>query len=114
MRDYLNIGSVPVDEPCAQVGADNYRQDAHLECNMFMNKLRQTFPWLEDEMTWFKIKGFAHDFGDYYEVVVSYDDADEESYLKAIYVENNTPMTWSDTKVFTETDFMAWLEKEKE
>jgi hypothetical protein len=114
MRDYLTIGAVPIDEDCAQVGTATYQQDANAECKRFVQLLRDTFPWLEDEDTYFKVKGFAHDFGNYYEVVVCYDSSDETSANKAVFVENCTPQKWGDETVYTEADFEAWKQQEIE
>ena len=37
MRDYFCIGSTPWDEPCAQVGEEDYRAKAPKECRRFEN-----------------------------------------------------------------------------
>ena len=69
MRDYINIGSAPVEEQCAQVGRDNYRAMARLECRAFKEQLERKFPDGE-----FGIKSFPHDFGTYFEVVAYFED----------------------------------------
>ena len=56
MRDYINIGSAPVEEQCAQVGRDNYRAMARLECRAFKEQLERKFPNGE-----FGIKSFPHE-----------------------------------------------------
>ena len=69
MRDYLNIGSVPCDEPCQQVGTDGYNpQLARGECQVFCRQLERLWPAGS-----FRVKGFDHDFGWYYEVVAEYE-----------------------------------------
>ena len=70
MRQYIEIGSVPYDEPCAQVGRDSDAQ-MRAECRAFANQLRRMFPCGD-----FRVRRFAHDFGCYYEVVAYYDPDD--------------------------------------
>ena len=95
MRDYINIGSAPVEEQCAQVGRDNYRAMARLECRAFKEQLERKFPDGE-----FGIKSFPHDFGTYFEVVAYFEDEvdrDAEALRAreaAFEAEANTPMYW--------------------
>jgi hypothetical protein len=72
MRDYINIGTVPCDEDCAQVGQEGYREQAVKECRRFIELLRKTFGD-EPEGARLPIKWFDHDFGSYCEVVCWYD-----------------------------------------
>ena len=39
MRDYIEIGSTPHDEDCAQVGSENYAKRAKYECEMFAKQI---------------------------------------------------------------------------
>jgi hypothetical protein len=41
MMDYVNIGPVPCDEDCAQVGRKGYREQAVEECTRFIKLLRK-------------------------------------------------------------------------
>ena len=98
MRDWLEIGSTPCDEECAQVGTDDYPEKSRLECRVFANQLRRVFgdPPAGAEIG---VKAFQHDFGTYREVVVFFDDAKSKEegnpgYEYAIKVENNTPAKW--------------------
>ena len=95
MKDYVVIGSVPYDEPCAQVGSENYRQNARKECKDFRRLIEQKCgkPPVGAAL---KTKGFSHDFGTYYEVVVEYDTESEEAESYAFFVEANAPETWND------------------
>lgn len=71
MTDYLNIGSTPPEEDCIGVG----RPGAQEECSIYKRQLTREFP--EGE---FRVKGFEHDFGRYYEVVAMLgDEAQEEA-----------------------------------
>ncbi len=93
MRDYINIGSVPLDEPCVQVGVDKYRYKATKECERFIKDLKKLFgnPPPKAELA---IKEFPHDFGTYLDVVCYYDDEDEESTVYCHLVEADTPERW--------------------
>ena len=96
MKDYLNIGSAPIEEDCVQVGTDNYMQDSRKECQRFVDLLNMKFPNKPNGVD-FKIKSFPHEFGTYREVVVSYDDSVEEQVEFAFMVEDQTPLTWEDS-----------------
>lgn len=60
MSDYLNIGSTPAEESCLPAGHPNARR----ECTIYCRQLEREFPGGN-----FRVKGFPHDFGTYYEVV---------------------------------------------
>lgn len=95
MKDYIYIGSSPVEESCAQVGSPDYPERSRVECRAFVGQLLREFP-NQPESAWFAIKTQAHDFGTYREVVVVYDDADEEALNYALKVEGNTPANWDE------------------
>ena len=97
MKDYLTIGSSPVEEECAQVGSDNYSERAREECKRFIELIRKV-NGEEPPGARLSIKSFPHDFGNYYEVVCYFDDADEESMKYAFDLENNSPLTWEDRR----------------
>jgi hypothetical protein len=45
MRDFLDLSPVPIDEPCAQVGPDDYMPRMRAECRAFVsNQLERAFP----------------------------------------------------------------------
>ena len=92
-EDYLYIGSVPIDEDCAPVGAENYRSKAKRECRAFAKQLKRVFPDGD-----FRIKEFDHDFGMYLEVVAFFDDENDSDPRKkaAFDAESNTPLVWDE------------------
>ena len=94
MMDYLTLGPAPCEESCAQVGHDDYDRMSRLECRIYLDQLRRTFP--EPERGYFKIKSFPHDFGSYREVCAVYDEDDQEATEWAFNVENNGPTEWDD------------------
>lgn len=95
MKDYLNIGSSPCNEDCAQVGQDNYLEHSRNECKRFIELLRKKFG-KEPEGARLAIKSFSHDFGLYREVVCYFDDALPQSVEYCYNIEANTPTHWED------------------
>jgi hypothetical protein len=93
MREYIEIGSSPCDEDCAQVGSENYEARAKEECRRYIGALRATLGE-EPEGAHLQVKGNAHDFGTYYEVVCWYDEDIQESVDYAFKCESDGPMTW--------------------
>jgi len=91
VKEYLELGSTPVEETCAQVGEDNYINKAMQECRAYVKQLLRLHPGLD-----FKVKSFPHDFGSYYEVVLYYNSTDIESVNRAYEVEASLPQYWDD------------------
>lgn len=102
MRDYINIGSTPCDEDCAQVGSRDYARRAKKECEEFVRLIRKVCG-TEPEGARLATKSFEHDFGTYYEVVCWFDDTIPDSIDYAFHVEANTPLTWKE-----EENSRAW------
>jgi hypothetical protein len=94
MIDYIELGPVPGDEDCAQIGEDNYHRKAMAECHRYLEQLIRK--WGEENAHRFGIKRFPHDFGSYFEVVVYFDSDIEDELDFAIKVENNLPANWED------------------
>ena len=96
MRDYLYLGPVPCDEPCAQVGEPDFRARSTKEMNAYMEQLHRVFPNMEQNDVSVKILWQNHDFGTYGEVVVVYDDKNEASCDYAFEIEGDLPYYWDD------------------
>ncbi len=96
--DYLNIGSTPTDEPCAQIDSPNCSILSHIEARVFINQLYRQFPTSDIHL---KVKTFAHDFGNYIEVIVLFDENNPKSIDQAYDIEANTPSNW-DKEALTE------------
>ena len=92
-RDYLVIGSVPAAEDCAQVGTPNYKSQAIKECRAFIEQLRRQFG-PEPVGARLERKEFPHDFGSYDEVVVWYDEDNQEAIDYAFKLEAEMPEKW--------------------
>ena len=93
MQDFMTLGTAPIDEPCAQLGQDDYYDKVKAECRRFIQLLRQTFGD-EPPGARFALKSFEHDFGTYYEVVCLFDTNDEEAAHYAFRCEDELPTTW--------------------
>jgi hypothetical protein len=93
MRDYLTLGPTPSDEPCACVGETHYSEQAIEECARFIRLLREKFGH-EPEGAALTTKWFPHDFGNYCEVVCSYNTDIPESVEYAFRCDDETPTTW--------------------
>ncbi len=95
MRDYIDIGSGPANESCAQLGQEGYAQQARAECQRFLELIR-TNMGEEPGSARLSIKANSHDFGTYYEVVCYYDDTDEEATRYAVRCQDDAPTEWGD------------------
>ena len=93
LREFLCIGSTPVEEPCAQVGHPDYHAQARIECRAYMEQLRRLYP--EPDNGYFKVKSFSRDFGTYYEVIAVYDEEDETAVEWALSAESGADH-WDD------------------
>lgn len=98
MTDYIELGSAPCEEDCAQVGSENYYEKVVEESKRYISLLEKKFGKYRPLNCSFRKKSFPHDFGTYYEVVVTYNSNDEDSVKFAYHVENNLPTTWGDDR----------------
>jgi hypothetical protein len=91
---YIELGPVPCDEPCAQVGDDNYRRKSQIETDRYIKVLRALFKDELPEGTGFASKGFHHEFGTYREVCFFFDDNNPKHVEFAHEVERRLPRNW--------------------
>ncbi len=92
IRHYIELGPVPCDEQCQQVGTTGYdAAAANKECRRYKAQLKRMFP-----EGVFAIRSFPHDAGSYSEVVVYYSSDDEKSMQLASAIEANLPDKWDD------------------
>lgn len=94
----LELGSSPVDESCAQLGEDGYDDRARLECRAYIAQLKRAYSTAHNQElpsgARLRIKSSSHDFGSYFEVAVSFNDADQEGVNAAYWLEANCPLLW--------------------
>lgn len=43
MSQFIDVGSAPWNEECAQLGSDDYHDRAKRECRAYLNQLRRMF-----------------------------------------------------------------------
>ena len=96
MRDYVYLGSAPWDEDCVQVDPKvDYLPALKAECLRFLELLEKKFT-SKPEGCSFIVKSQGHEFGEYCEVCVRFNDEDEDEIDFAYFVENNIPGKWDD------------------
>lgn len=98
--DTLYLSTVPIEEPCLQVGKADYSQ-MRLEAMAYAEGLRKFFGLDNLNETQHLdlaiiIRQENHDFGSYPSVQVRYDEDDEASVEKAFHIEANEPSTWEE------------------
>lgn len=95
MRDVMELGPVPYEEDCEQLGPNYDSGKARRECEAFIRQLTRLFGQ-PPEGVYFKVTSSRHDFGTYHEAGISYNTNSDTQCEWAYNVENNTPATWDD------------------
>jgi hypothetical protein len=85
--------TTPHDEPCAQVGSFNYSSSSRAEARALINQLIRE-NGNPPEGVGFKIKSNPHDFGSYLDVVIRFDEDNEEQSDYAYQIEGAIPDKW--------------------
>jgi hypothetical protein len=94
MREYMEIGSTPYGEDCAQLGSDDYRNRAENEMDTYIRLLEREFPEALGNNINFKKKWFNHDFGTYGEVCMFWNPEDGKANAYVYYMESRLPEEW--------------------
>src|SRR5574344_870496 len=95
MRDYIELGSAPIEEDCVQVSrTEDYYDAMREECRRYRALLEIKCPIPEGINARYSIKQFPHDFGSYTEVCILFDDEDEAACDFAYNLENELPLRW--------------------
>lgn len=95
-RDWIDIGSSPPDEDCAQLGSDGYYDQAQKECRAYIGLLRRTLG-NEPLCARLAIKSNPHDFGTYLSVVCYYNTENVETENYAFRCESEGPDNWDES-----------------
>lgn len=101
MQHHISLGSTPPEEACAQVGADNYYEQAKKECNAYKAQLMRLvvkeFGVLPDDTTFrLRVRGQEHDYGTYYEVFAFFSEYDAKASEMAFWLDANIPGQWDE------------------
>jgi hypothetical protein len=94
-RDLLDLSCVPYDEPCTQVGADDYQDKAVKECQAYIRQLKRLFgePPAGARL---KLKYNPHDFGTYLSVVCEFETTNEAAFVYAFQCDKKRPANWDE------------------
>lgn len=97
MKEVVELGATPVNEPCAQVGSEGYAEVALKECRAYRAQLRRVYlaahGELPEGLTLF-IKTTRHDFGEPKEVAAKFEEADRKALNAAFWLQDNLPYNW--------------------
>ncbi|HCB45067.1 MAG TPA: hypothetical protein DEP37_01425 [Algoriphagus sp.] len=94
--DYEFLSCVPLDEET--VGAGDF-EGGLKETKRYKAVLEKMFPQSSEFKCSFVRRGMPHDFGTYHEVCIKYETNDPASREFAIFVADNLPETWEDSRV---------------
>ncbi len=95
MKDYLEFETTPFNEPCSQIGDEEYTRDSILECRVLQRQIIRTVGE-PPEGSHFYRRSCPHDFGTYHELALSFDDNDESHTEYMQSVERNFPANWDE------------------
>jgi hypothetical protein len=99
MRDQFELGTtVPHDEPCVQLGENDYSKFSKIEARALINQITRTIGPAPSG-SGLRIISCAHDFGTYYDVAAVYDDDDEESEAYMLKAESGIPSKWDEEAI---------------
>jgi hypothetical protein len=87
--------TTPLDEPCAQVGSENYIRNSRKEAQAFINQIMRKHG-NPPKGVMLTTKSNPHDFGSYLDVVIRFDEDDEVASGYAYGVENDPSNEWDD------------------
>lgn len=93
MKNHMNLGPTPVDEPCVALSEPDYETLAAMECTRFIKLIRATLGQ-EPAGSLLMIHSMNHDYGAYQEVALFYDDEDKDHRRYAQRCETDLPETW--------------------
>ena len=87
MLDYIHLSqTTPCDEPCAQLGSEDYMKNARLEARVYIGQLKRAFG-SNPQGSFFKMAGCPHDFGLYLDIRFYYDDENQSHVKYAVDIE---------------------------
>jgi hypothetical protein len=106
---YIEIGPVPGEENCAQVGSSDYTEASLRECEVFRRMLARRFPVPAGLPVAYVGRTHPHDFGNYREVSIRYDESDSQAVEFAYEVEQSAPGEWDAIARYE----LAWYERKQ-
>jgi hypothetical protein len=111
MNSILTIESTPVNEPCVQMGEENFRRNSILECNALIAQIRREMG-PEPGSARLKVQSNPHDFGTYYDIGIEFNENSEEEVEWACRVEGDSPSEWDkESKAYLEKNNYSLFQK---
>ncbi|MDP1691742.1 MAG: hypothetical protein Q8L49_07295 [Burkholderiaceae bacterium] len=107
--EYIELGPVRAGETCAQVGTDNYLARSMGECEVFRRMLERVLPIPEGLPMKYAVRSHPHDFGNYREVSIRYDEANGQAVEFAYEAERSVPAEWDAIARYD----LAWYERKR-
>lgn len=92
-KEYISLGTTPIEETCSQVGEENYYQKGIEEGLKFITQLEKEFGQ-PPQGAKFKLMDCPHDFGNYVDLICEYDPANLEACQYCFNIEINLPEKW--------------------
>ena len=93
-RDFHIIDTVPSDEKCIPAGEDYEREQQ--EARTFIDQLKREFPNTEKYDIELEAVSCPHDFGNYMQILVSYNTDNQKSVNYALKIVDHLPLQWDD------------------
>ena len=109
---YIELGPVPAEESCAQVGQPDFPERSRRECLVFRRMLQRLFPVPDGLQVQYVTRSHQHDYGTYREVAVGYSGNGTPAGASAaedfaFAVERGTPSQWDPIAQYE----LAWFER---
>ena len=99
MLETFELGTTtPYDEPCAQLGSEGYYTKAQQEIRAFVGQLKRLTGQPPANAN-FKMIQCPHDFGTYLDLVLVYDEDDEDQVEWMLKVESLIPANWDQAAI---------------
>jgi hypothetical protein len=94
VTERYHLGPAPVEESCAQLGQDDYENQAKAECRTYIAAIRIVCGDPPDAAN-LRMVSQPHDFGLYWEVVVEFDPSNRKACEYAARCDEQAPTTWA-------------------
>lgn len=98
MKFELELGPCPAEEDAVQLSNVEDRSELmKRQCRAWREQLERTLQKSRehrDSALKLRVKNMDHDFGTYYEVIATCDDADELAVAAAFWLQENAPLTF--------------------
>ena len=95
--------TVPLNEPCAQVGSPDYGRLSRLEASALISQITREVG-APPPGAYLQTKSNPHDFGSYLDVIVKYEVENEDAINYAYRVESSVPFEWDDDSIVELTE----------